>query len=85
MNKTMEMHRMKKEMERHKNIKYEQNRFYVGSNSVLDRAWGHSTVKNAIEHAKELMDDQNMDETFIVQIIRVVKREHPPVRVEVIK
>lgn len=67
------------------NKKYQMNKFYVGSNSVFNRDWGHSTLNKAIEHARELMNEKDMEEVFVVQIIRVIKREKSPIKIEVIK
>ena len=61
------------------NKKYEANKFYVGSNSVFDRNWGHGTENAAINHARKLLDEQNKDEIFIVKIVKVVKRRVAPV------
>ena len=60
------------------------NRFYVGSQRVFRQNWGHSTVEEAIQHGRELMDEQGEDEAFIVQIIRVLRRKPTPVIVQVV-
>jgi hypothetical protein len=58
-----------------------QNKFYVGSRTALDRQWGHRKIEHAIEHAKKLIEDTDEDQ-FIVQIVRVVKREKTPITVK---
>lgn len=60
---------------------YDRNRYYVGHPSVLDRNWGHATLGDAINHADEVMAEQERDEVFIVQIIRIVRRRRAPVEV----
>lgn len=62
--------------------KITRNKFYVGAESALDRNWGHPTLPKAIAHAEELMNEQDRDEMFVVQIIRVVRRRKMPVEVE---
>jgi len=57
------------------------NKFYVGSNTIFGRNWGHATMDKAIKHAQELMDEQGLEETFIVQIVRVCKRQKNPIKV----
>ena len=68
-----------------KDKKYEANKYYVGSNSIFSRGWGHPTETKAIQHAKELLDEQNQDEIFIVKIVKVVKRRVAPVEIVNIK
>jgi hypothetical protein len=62
----------------------DKNRFYIGSNGVLANNWGHETLEDAIEDAKQrLASSGNKGATmFIVQIIRVVKPEQPKFNVE---
>lgn len=60
------------------------NKFYVGSKSALERAWGHATVQGALEHASKLVDDSDGEDQFIVKIVRVVRRVKQPVKVEVV-
>jgi hypothetical protein len=58
------------------------NRFYVGSNSVLERKWGHRTLEGAIVHAKGMIQlEGRHEEVFIVKIIKVVRRKTAPVEV----
>lgn len=70
-----------REMTKNSTKKYEANKFYVGSNSVMNKDWGHPTLNKAIEHAKELMEKQNSDEIFIVKIVKVVRRKETPIEV----
>jgi hypothetical protein len=57
------------------------NEFYVGAHSALDRSWGHRTLDAAIKHAERLLDEQDKDFAFVVQIVRVVRRKRVPVEV----
>jgi len=72
-----------------------ENQFYIGSNSVLQvknrmrgsasnyGTWGHPTIDLAIRHAQQLLNDEpDKDSVFIVQIIKVVKRQSSPIVVE---
>lgn len=61
--------------------KIQRNKFYVGADSALERNWGHPTLAKAVAHAEEVMDEQDRDAVFIVQIIRVVRRKRSPVEV----
>jgi hypothetical protein len=65
--------------------KYNRNKFYIGSNSVFDRNWGHRTLNEAINHAKVIMDNDNKDEIFIVKIVKVVRRKSAPIEVVDVK
>lgn len=58
------------------------NKFYVGSPRAIDQNWGHRTLVKAVEHAGQLLDEQDMEETFVVQIVRVVRRKRAPVEVQ---
>ena len=58
------------------------NKFYVGSPKALQNNWGHRTLAKAVEHAEQVLDEQDMEETFVVQIVRVVRRRKAPVEVE---
>lgn len=55
------------------------NKFYVGSNGVLARNWGHADLNKAVAHAKALLDEDD-DKTFVfvVKIVKVVKRASRP-------
>lgn len=64
------------------NDKITRNKFYVGSPRALDNNWGHPTLAKAVRHAEEVMEEQSLEETFVVQIIRVVRRRKAPVEVE---
>lgn len=45
--------------------------------------WSVSTLEGATDHAKELLTaDPNLEQVAIVKIIRVVRRETPPIVVE---
>lgn len=57
------------------------NKFYVGSNSIFERNLGHETLEEAIEHAADLMKEDE-DDKFIVQIVKIVRSERRPVKVE---
>lgn len=61
------------------------NKFYIGANSVFDRNWGHKTPEAAIQHARKLMESQGGDEYFVVKIIKVVRRAVAPIKVEDIR
>lgn len=65
--------------------KYEMNKFYVGSDSIFGRNWGHPTLTKAIIHAKALLENENKDEIFIVQIVKVVKKQSAPVEIIAVK
>lgn len=64
------------------------NKFYVASDSVMDgndkHYWRKPTLKDAVEHARELMHNSchRSDVKYIVKIVAVVKQEKPPVSVE---
>ncbi len=67
-------------------------RFYVGANKVFDtkefgemcgKSWAKSTLEEAINHAKKILEDKPEQEyAFVVQIIRVVRRKQQPLVVE---
>lgn len=59
-------------------------KFYVGASRMQDRNndWAHTTIEKAVEHARQLMEEEDSDEKIIVQIIRVVKRQRAPIIVE---
>lgn len=67
------------------NGRVKNNKFYVGSNTIFERGWGHATVEKAISHAQDLMEEQGLDETFIVQIVRVVAKQKTPVKVTTVR
>lgn len=54
------------------------NRFYVGSASALTRNWGHAEMNAAIAHAKEILEEGEESFTFVVKIVKVVKRASRP-------
>ena len=57
-------------------------RFYVGSNRMSPN-WAKATLKEAVEHAKQILEKSpQLDETFVVQIVRVVRRKQVPLVVE---
>jgi hypothetical protein len=68
-----------------KDKKYEANKYYVGSNSIFARNWGHPTENKAIQHAQKLLETDGNDEIFIVKIVKVVRRKTAPVEVITIK
>ncbi len=57
------------------------NKFYVGSHRALDNRWGHKTLPAAIKHAEQLMDEQEQEFMFVVEIVRVVRRRRLPAQV----
>lgn len=56
-------------------------KFYVGSSTVANSDWGHTTLEAAIQHAKSLCEE-NDTEQIVVQIVRRVKPANRPVIVE---
>lgn len=56
------------------------NKFYVGSPTALTRGWGHKTLAKAVAHAEQVLDERSgeLDYTFVVQIVRVVRRQRTP-------
>lgn len=67
-------------------------KFYVGANKVFipssfnGQTWAKRTESEAIEHAKQLLEaSPNQEFAFIVKVIKVVKRDRPPYKVEVVK
>jgi len=67
------------------------NKFYVGTNSVLDvkyregehKTWGHPTEHEAIEHAHKILErNPEQEYCFIVEIVKVVRRK--PVELPII-
>lgn len=65
-------------------VKLAANKFYVGTNNVLDnkfregtyKTWGHSTLDEALEHANNILKQAPQQEyCFIVEIIKVVRRK----------
>lgn len=58
-------------------------KFYVGSRTMKDQenGWGHTTLNGALEHAKQLAQEQEEDQ-IVVQIVRVVRRQKVPLIVE---
>jgi hypothetical protein len=62
-----------------------EKKFYVSHPRMRDpqNNWTHATEKEAIAHAKRLLNDNVHDEMqFIVKIIKVVKRKETPMVVE---
>ena len=65
------------------NDKLRDNKFYIGSGSILDRHWGHPALDEAIAHAQQMLTDkQGTDTIFIVEIVRVVRRKKIDVDIE---
>ncbi len=70
-------------------------KFYVGANKVFDthaygelcgKTWAKKTEAEAIEHAKEILEKNPRQEfAFVVKVIKIVKRDRPPYKVEVVK
>lgn len=69
-----------------KTSQLKENKFYIGSNSIINRGtkgWGHPTVEEAVEHAQQLLSGQEAaTECFIVEIVKVVRRKPINVTVE---
>jgi len=62
------------------------HKFYVGARGMIDGSrndWAHTTLKDAIEHAKNLAEETNEDQ-IVVQIIRLIRRQKPPFVVETV-
>jgi hypothetical protein len=59
-------------------------RFYVGSKRALQNGWAKYTEKEAIDHAKMLLE-QTHEEQFVVKIIKRVRRKSQPIVVETVK
>ena len=74
-----------KEINKVSTKKYEANKYYIGSNSIFGRDWGHPTLTGATVHATKLMEADGLEETFIVKIVRVVRKKVAPVEVIEIK
>jgi hypothetical protein len=65
----------------------EQNKFYIGSNTIFQKSggWGHPNVEDAVRHAQQMLQmDESKTEVFIVEIVRVVRRKPIEVDVETI-
>ena len=83
-----EIIRAKKEMANVpiKKQQLEDNKFYIGSNSIFQRGgkgWGHPTEAEAVEHAQRMLSEQpGTGEVFIVEIIKVVRRKPIDVDIE---
>ena len=62
------------------------NKFYVAADRIMDghlhTSWRRPSIEAAVRHAQELMERDGSEQKYIVQIVRVVKREKPPIRVE---
>lgn len=59
------------------------NQFYVGHPRVFRDNWGHEDVDAAVEHATRLTRETGQDH-FVVQIVRLVRRQVAPVQVKTI-
>jgi len=61
------------------------NRFYVASDRIVEGGvnpqWRKPTLEAAVRHAQELMDSDDTDEKYIVQIVRVIRRKKAPIEV----
>ena len=64
------------------------NKFYVSSprmhaNNTAHQTWGKPTLSEAIDHAKEVLEENPDHEyEYVVQIVRVIRRQKMPVIVE---
>lgn len=70
---------------------YSRYRFYVGARSIAaafvsgeDHDHTHDTVDGAIADAQHVMQVEDLPEAIVVEIIRVIRRVHAPVVVEVV-
>ena len=74
-----------------------EKKFYVAARAITDpnSEWVRATKEEAIQHARELLASQEEDEErpfkarlqkamklYVVQIIAVVQKELPPMKVE---
>lgn len=75
----------------HELNKMKRNKFYVGSEKVLEekyresdyKTWGHAELSDALRHANTLLEKNPRQEyCFIVEIIKVVRRK--PVELPII-
>ena len=71
---------------------FRMNKFYVGARHIAEsievednHEWTKATVEEAVEHARETMEEDNLDMAIVVQIIRVLKRKSNPIVVEKVK
>jgi hypothetical protein len=67
------------------------NRFYVGAANIADAIergandpWTCETLQEAIDSAKHKMEEENSDIAIVVQIIRILRRDAPPITVEIV-
>ena len=67
------------------------NKFYVGAQSIGraiqlggDSGGTFATVEEAIEDAKNKIRSGDRDVAVVVQIIRVCRKEYPPITVETV-
>ena len=74
------------------NEKYHE-KYYVGSDSIFrpkyhsstmrNEAWVRNSLDEAVDQAKEILTaDSTKTEVFIVKIVKVVRRQTPPIVVE---
>ncbi len=59
-------------------------KYYVGRAGVCDTPWAHPNVALAVNQAIAMAEESG-EPQYVVQIIRVVRPVHPPVRVEVVR
>lgn len=63
-----------------------ERKFYCGAKDILVNNWAKKTEAEAVEHAKDILDsDELRDKVIIVKIIGVVKRESRPTKYEKVK
>lgn len=55
-------------------------RFYVGSNQTT-ADWTHDTLAEAEKHAQDMIDTGDYEETFVVEIRSVARRQAQPIKV----
>lgn len=70
-------------------------KFYVGANKVFNthdygpltgETWAKKTEAEAIEHAKQILEEKpDQDFAFVVKVIKVIRRKRVPLVVETIK
>lgn len=64
------------------------NLFYVAHPKIVndltskEPSWAKPTLADAIEHGKEIMEQEDRDVVLIVKVIRVLRRKKPPILVE---
>jgi DNA-directed RNA polymerase subunit M/transcription elongation factor TFIIS len=64
------------------------NKYYVAADQIADgdrRNWTKATEAEAVEHARQLLEENpNRQRCFVVKIIKVIRRAKQPVVVETV-